>query len=123
MRTLRKKKLQKRRRNWRSRRKIHGDADRPRLTVFRSGRHIYVQIINDFDGHTMAAASTLSPPIREEVAKMSWNSKGAEKVGELAAKRALEKGIKKVCFDRNGYRYHGRVKALAESLRKNGLEF
>ncbi len=123
MHELRRKKLQRRRRNWRSRKKVWGDADRPRLTVFRSRKHIYVQIINDQDGHTLVAASTLSPEIRKDVDKTSWNVKGAEKLGELAAQRALEKGIKAVCFDRNGYKYHGRVQALADSMRKKGLSF
>ena len=93
------------------------------MTVSRSGRHIYCQLVDDTTGHTLKAASTLSPEIRDEVKGCSWSRKGAEKVGELIAKKALENGITKVCFDRNGYKYHGRVRALAESARKHGLSF
>ena len=123
MRELRRKRLRALRRNHRSRRKIVGETDRPRLLVYRSGRHIYCQVIDDSHGRTLVAASTLSPEVRDEVKGYSWNVKGAEKVGELIAKKALEGGIQAVCFDRNGYKYHGRVKALAESARKNGLKF
>ncbi len=123
MREERRIKLRRWRRNWRSRRRVFGTPERPRLTVYRSDRHIYCQIIDDTQGRTLVAASTLSPEIREAVKTCSWNKKGAEAVGELIAKRALAKGVTKVCFDRNGYKFHGRVKALADSARKHGLQF
>ena len=123
MREQRRLKLRVQRRKWRIRKKTFGTEGRPRLTIYRSGRHIYCQIVDDRDGKTLKSASTLSPEIKQEVDKCSWNAKGAEKVGELIAKRALADGIEKVCFDRNGFRFHGRVKALAESARKHGLKF
>jgi len=104
------------------RKKVHGTVDRPRLSVFRSVKHIYGQIINDATGQTLVSASTLTPELRSEL-KGSGNADAAKKVGTLVAKRALEKGIKQVVFDRNGFLYHGRVKALAESAREAGLDF
>ncbi|MFY9177076.1 MAG: 50S ribosomal protein L18 [Caldicoprobacterales bacterium] len=108
-------------RHKRVRKKIFGTAERPRLNVFRSLNHIYVQIIDDVKGHTLVSASSLDPEIRnisdktkKEVARM---------VGELAARRAQEKGIKKVVFDRGGYIYHGRVQEVAAGAREAGLEF
>ncbi|MCY4159091.1 MAG: 50S ribosomal protein L18 [Bacteroidetes bacterium] len=100
------------------RRKVHGTAERPRLTVFRSNRNIYAQLINDDDRRTLAAASTLDEGHQAD----SPVSAGAI-VGERLAARATEHGIKKAVFDRNGYRYHGRVRSLAEGARKGGLEF
>jgi large subunit ribosomal protein L18 len=123
MREARRLKLRVKRRRWRVRKKVSGTAARPRLTVYRSGRHIYCQLVDDEAGKTLGFASTLSPEIREEVKACSWNRKGAERVGELIALRAKECGVTKVSFDRNGYRFHGRVKALAEGARKNGLSF
>ena len=123
MREERRIRVRRQRRNWRSRARVNGTAERPRLTVYRSGRHIYCQIVDDARGQTLVSASTLSPEIRAEVAKASWNKKGAERVGALIAQRAVAAGITAVCFDRNGYRFHGRIKALAESARKNGLSF
>jgi large subunit ribosomal protein L18 len=123
MRSLRRLKLRRQRRKWRSGRKLAGTPERPRLTVFRSGRHIYCQIVDDTTGRTLGAASTLSPQIRETVKGSAWSVKGAAAVGALIAQLAAAKGIVKVCFDRNGYRYHGRIKALAESARKSGLSF
>ncbi len=111
------------RRKKRIRKKIRGTPERPRLCVYRSLRHIYAQIIDDTTGRTLAAASTLSKDIAPVVGKDSGNKKGAAIVGEAIAKIALSKGIKKVVFDRNGFLYHGRVKALAEAARKAGLEF
>mgnify|MGYP001080119055 CR=1 FL=1 len=102
----------------RTRSKIKGTPERPRLSVFRSNIHIYVQLIDDLSGKTIASASSLE--FRNE--KMRGIDK-ARKVGELISQRALEKGIKKVVFDRGGYKYHGRIKELAESARKGGLEF
>lgn len=110
------------RRKLRIRSKISGIAERPRLSVFRSGRHVYAQVINDVDGKTIAAASTLSRDLKgtlEEDRKID----AAKKVGALIAKICLEKKIPKVVFDRNGYLYHGRVKALAEAAREAGLKF
>lgn len=116
-------KLRAKRRDWRSRRKAFGAAGKPRMVVFRSGRHIYCQLIDDARGATLASASTLSPEIRDGVKGCSWNVKGAEKVGELIAQKAVAQGLSAVCFDRNGYKFHGRLKALADSARKHGLKF
>lgn len=110
------------RRNWRSRRKVFGTPERPRLVVFRSARHIYAQIIDDVSGVTLAACSTMSKSLRGSI-KYGGNKKAAEMVGAALAKQALEVGIKAVCFDRNGYKYHGRIKALADSARQAGLSF
>jgi len=99
-----------------------GTAERPRLCVYRSLKHTYAQIIDDLEGKTLVAASTLDPAIRDEIEK-TGNKEAAKKVGILLAQKALEKGIKKVVFDRNGYKYHGRVAALAEGAREKGLEF
>jgi len=102
--------------------KIKGTPEQPRLNVFRSLRHIYAQAIVDTEGRTLASASTLSPELKGSL-RYSGNVEAAKKVGELIAKKCLEKGIQKVVFDRNGYLYHGRVKALAEAARVNGLIF
>ncbi len=106
----------------RIRKKVIGTSERPRLCVFRSTSHIYVQVINDQDGRTLAEASTLSPDLKGEI-KHGGNVESAQKVGALVAKRALEKDIKKVVFDRNGNLYHGRIKALADAARSAGLDF
>ena len=108
------------RRHRRVRRKISGTAERPRLCVFRSLKHIYAQIIDDEKGVTLVAASTLSPEIR---GSYGGNVAAAKRVGALIASKALEAGIRRVVFDRGGYAYHGRVKALAEAAREGGLEF
>jgi len=102
--------------------KNKGTKERPRLVVFRSNRYIYVQAVDDTQGHTIAAASSFEKEIRESL-KATCNIKAAEKVGELIAKRLLEKNITKAVFDRNGYIYHGKVKALADAARKAGLNF
>lgn len=118
-----KEKLRKRkRRHQRIRRKVIGSGERPRLSVYRSMKHIYCQIINDIDGTTLVSASTVSPDIRTQV-KDGGNVKAAEIVGKKIAEEALKKGISMVVFDKGGYKYHGRVKALAESARKNNLSF
>lgn len=104
------------------RRKISGTPERPRLSVFRSNRHIYAQIIDDIAGVTLVATSTQSKTLRDQVAA-GGNRKAAETVGEALAKKALDMGIKCVSFDRNRYRYHGRVKSLADAARKAGLAF
>lgn len=112
----------RKKRHLRVRKTITGTAERPRLNVFRSLKHIYAQVIRDDTGETIAQASSLDPEIRAQM-KHGGNIAAAEKVGELVAKRALERGIKKVVFDRGGYLYHGRVAALAEAARKAGLDF
>ncbi|MDI6894015.1 MAG: 50S ribosomal protein L18 [Bacillota bacterium] len=110
------------RRHLRVRRDVRGTAGRPRLSVFRSGRHIYAQVIDDTSGRTLAAASSLDPELRKELSH-GGNVAAARRVGELVGKRTLEKGISRVAFDRGGYRYHGRVAALAEGARSAGLQF
>jgi large subunit ribosomal protein L18 len=104
------------------RRRIVGNAERPRLTVFRSSKHIYAQLIDDLNGVTLAAASTNSPDVRGDT-KYGGNVKAAAVVGQKLAEAAKSKGIEKAAFDRGHYRYHGRVKALAEAARKGGLQF
>jgi len=101
---------------------VQGTSARPRLNVFRSLQHIYAQVIDDTVGHTLAAASTVDGEIRAGAEGRNKTDE-AKLVGELVAKRALEKGIQQVVFDRGGYRYHGRVKALAEGARAGGLQF
>mgnify|MGYP001220237861 CR=1 FL=1 len=110
------------RRHERIRRHLHGTAERPRLNVFRSLEHIYVQVIDDDLGNTLVAASTQDPDLREQLDGLN-KSQQATRVGQLVARRALDKGLKKVVFDRGGYPYHGRVKALADGAREGGLEF
>ncbi|HID85941.1 MAG TPA: 50S ribosomal protein L18 [Anaerolineae bacterium] len=110
------------RRHRRVRKRVYGTPERPRLNVFRSLKHIYAQIIDDTRGHTLAAASTLDPQLRDRLDGLR-KTEQARLVGELIAQRALQRGIKRVVFDRGGYLYHGRVKALAEAARKEGLEF
>lgn len=108
------------RRRKRVRKRVKGTTERPRLSVFRSLRHTYVQVIVDTTGQTLASASTLSKEIRGSL-KKTGNIEAAKKVGELIAKKSIERGIKTVVFDRDGYLYHGRVRALAEAARENGL--
>src|ERR1700744_5203668 len=102
----------------RIRTRVKGTEQRPRLAVFRSLKHIYAQVIDDVKGHTVAAASSA-----EEKGKSGGNIDGAKAIGALVADRAKDKGVKAVVFDRGGYHYHGRVKALAEAAREAGLEF
>jgi large subunit ribosomal protein L18 len=111
----------RKRRHERVRKHLNGTAERPRLNVFRSLQHIYVQVIDDTQGATLISASSLDA----EVAKSSGKNKieQAKLVGKLAAERALKAGVKEVVFDRGGYKYHGRVKALAEASREAGLKF
>ena len=106
----------------RIRRKMEGTEVRPRLTVFRSDKHIYAQIINDVTGATLVSASTLSPEYRE-MGAIKGKVGAAKRVGELVAGKAIEKGIAKVVFDRNGFIYHGRIQALADAARQKGLDF
>jgi large subunit ribosomal protein L18 len=112
----------RKKRHLRVRKKVFGTAERPRLNVFRSSKNIYAQLIDDTIGHTVAAASTLDAEFKEK--GISGGTVDAARiVGELIAKRAVEKGYKKVVFDRGGYLYHGRIKALAEGAREGGLDF
>ncbi len=104
------------------RKKIQGTAERPRLTVFRSLNHIYAQIIDDEAGVTLAQASTRNKDLASDL-KVGGNVEAAKIVGKTLAERAQAKNIEAVCFDRNGYRYHGRVKGLAEAAREAGLKF
>ncbi len=114
--------LARQRRHERVRRHVSGTSDRPRLCVFRSLKHIQAQVIDDTKGHTLAAASTLDAEVRSQL-KDKDKSAQAGVVGEAIAKRALEAGVKQVVFDRGGYKYHGRVKSLADAARKAGLDF
>jgi large subunit ribosomal protein L18 len=109
-------------RHQRIRRRIHGTSMCPRLNVFRSLEHIYAQVVDDDLGHTLVAASTVDPELRAELNGMT-KSQQAARVGQLVAQRAVAKGLKQVVFDRGGYPYHGRVKALADGAREGGLEF
>ncbi|MGI6486247.1 MAG: 50S ribosomal protein L18 [Tepidanaerobacteraceae bacterium] len=113
--------IARKKRHLRVRKKIFGTNERPRLCIFKSLKHIYAQIIDDEEGTTIVSASTLDPALRDEVS--GCNTESAKKVGELVAKKALEKGIKDVAFDRGGYRYHGCVKAFADAARETGLDF
>ncbi|SRR5579883_523950 len=110
------------RRKLRIRRKISGTGERPRLSVFRSARHIYAQVVDDSAGQTVAHASTLSRDVRADASESS-KLEAAKKVGQTIAKLLLAKGIDKVVFDRSGYLYHGRVRALADAAREAGLKF
>ena len=106
----------------RIRKKIHGTPDRPRLSVFRSARHTYAQIIDDSRGFTLTTASTLDQQSKDNP-KFESKVEAAKFVGKLIGERALDKGIKKVVFDRNGFLYHGRIKSLSEGAREAGLIF
>lgn len=111
------------RRHERLRKKISGTAERPRLSVFRSLHHIYAQLIDDSNGTTVTTVSTAEPEFRTKLKGKCGNIEAAKAVGSAIAQKAMAKGIKKVVFDRGGQIYHGRVKALAEAARENGLEF
>ena len=112
----------RRRRHLRVRKRIGIAKDRPRLSVFRSLKHIYAQVIDDTEGRTLAAASSLDKEVRDQVAGLK-KAEQAKAVGEVLARRAKARGIDKVVFDRGGYKYHGRVRSLAEGARAEGLEF
>ena len=109
----------------RQRKRIAGTTERPRLSVYRSVSHIYAQIIDDFTGQTLASASSNDPKLKGVFAKdvRGGNLKGAEAIGTAIAERSIEKGIKRVVFDRGGCLYHGRIRAVADAARKAGLEF
>lgn len=115
-------KAKRRRRHIRVRKRVFGTAERPRMAVYKSLKHIYVQIIDDEKGHTLVSASTLDKEVREQIKGLS-KTEQAKLVGKIVAERALAKGIKKVVFDRGGFKYQGRVQALAEAAREAGLEF
>jgi large subunit ribosomal protein L18 len=109
----------------RQRKRISGTKDRPRLSVFRSVTHIYAQVIDDMSGETLVSASTVESSVKGALEKgtRGGNVKGAEAIGTAIAQRSIEKGIKRVVFDRSGFLYHGRIRAVADAARKAGLEF
>lgn len=109
-------------RQTRVRQKVYGTPEKPRLSVYRSNNHIYAQIINDVNGHTLVSASTLEKELKEELSS-TRNREAAKLVGKLIGKKAIDKGINQVVFDRAGYLYHGKVKELADGAREAGLEF
>ncbi len=113
---------QRERRRFRVRKSIRGTTERPRLAVFRSHKHMYVQVIDDTVGKTLIAAGTDDKSLRDSI-KYGGNKAAAEAIGKAVAERALAAGIKQVCFDRGSFQYHGRVAALAEAARKSGLSF
>ena len=110
---------------FRIRKRLQGTPEQPRLSVFRSGTHIYVQVIDDQAGQTVAAASSVEPSVKAQLSEgaRGGNRKGAEVVGRTIAERLKGKGITRVVFDRNGFLYHGRVRAVAEAARQAGLQF
>lgn len=114
--------LARHRRHVRVRSRIQSSSERPRLNVFRSNKHIYAQVIDDASGRTLVSASTLDKELKDNVGN-GGSVEAAQKVGNLVAQRALENGVTAVVFDRGGYLYHGRVKALAEAAREAGLQF
>jgi large subunit ribosomal protein L18 len=122
---IRTKKDRRERIRLRQRKRIHGTAERPRLSVFRSVAHIYAQVIDDFTGHTLAAASSTEPSLKTVFSGpvRGGNLAGAEALGKVIAERLRERGISRVVFDRGGNLYHGRVRAVADAARKAGLEF
>ena len=109
----------------RQRKRISGTKERPRLSVFRSVTHIYAQVIDDLSGATLVSASTVEPAVKGALDKQArgGNLAGAEAIGKVIAERSIEKGIKRVVFDRSGLLYHGRIRAVADAARKAGLEF
>ncbi len=109
----------------RQRKRIAGTTERPRLSVFRSVSHIYAQVIDDLSGRTLVSASSIDPSLKDSFSKdvAGGNIKGAEAVGKTIAERSIEKGIRRVVFDRSGFLYHGRIRAVADAARKAGLEF
>ncbi|MDY6837953.1 MAG: 50S ribosomal protein L18 [Thermodesulfobacteriota bacterium] len=119
---LSKKKEARLKRKRRVRKRVFGTQDRPRLTVFRSARHMYAQVVVDTTGNTLAAASTLDKEVREHPPFES-KVEAAKFVGELVAQKAMQKGVSGVVFDRNGFLYHGRVRAVATAAREKGLDF
>ena len=110
------------RRQRRVRKRLFGTAERPRLAVFRSSKHIYAQVINDAEGKTLAAAGSVEPQLKQQL-PYGGNKAAAALIGRTVAERAKQAGIDKVCFDRRSYKYHGRVQALADAAREAGLQF
>ena len=123
MKAMELKQTRRKRRKRRVRKRVTGTAQQPRLTVFRSNQNIYAQIIDDALGRTLVTASTMEKPVREKLSTGGANKAAAQHVGTALAVKAVEAGIKKVVFDRNGYAFLGRVRDLAEAARKGGLEF
>jgi len=117
------KKVRRKRRKLRVRKKVVGTTERPRLSVYRSLKHIYAQIINDEIGHTLVACSTLDKEVRSQITEGMSKIEQAKIVGKVLGERALKAGIQSIAFDRNGFLYHGRVRALAEGAREAGLKF
>lgn len=116
-------KARRTRRKMQIRKRVFGTPERPRLTVFRSLKHIYAQVVDDTKGCTLLSMSTKNDLVREDVGAKGGNRQAATKVGAALAKAAVEKGITAVVFDRNGYKFHGRIKALADAARQAGLKF
>jgi large subunit ribosomal protein L18 len=110
---------------YRLRKRVRGSEARPRLTVYRSVSHIYVQVVDDMTGRTIASASSIEPALKGSLGKQAkgGNVAGAQAIGKTIASRLIEKGVKRVVFDRNGFLYHGRIKAVADAAREAGLEF
>jgi large subunit ribosomal protein L18 len=123
MKPITKKIMKRLRRKLRVRKTVTGTPQRPRLTVFRSHKNIYAQIIDDSAKRTLVAASSMEKPMRQRLGDCRGNKAAAQAVGETLAVKAVKAGIKKVVFDRNGYPFHGRIRELAEAARKGGLEF
>jgi large subunit ribosomal protein L18 len=121
---VRDKQRRRERAHLRLRNRVQGTAERPRLSVFKSIKHVYAQVIDDRDGRTLVAASTVDPGVKAKLASGSTSDKAAARaVGEVVADRAKEKGITRVVFDRGGYIYHGKIKEVADAARKQGLNF
>jgi large subunit ribosomal protein L18 len=120
---VKRKRHRRKRAHMRLRNRIRGTGERPRLAVFKSLKHVYAQVIDDLEGRTLVSASSLDPAVRSQVDTDGATVQTAEAVGKAVAERAKEKGVDKVVFDRGGYVYHGKVKALADAARENGLEF
>ncbi len=112
----------RKKRHFRVRKKVSGTPEKPRLNVYRSVKHIYVQLIDDYSGTTLVAASSADKELKGKIST-GGNVEAAKTVGQLVAKRASDKGVKKIVFDRGGYLFHGRIKALADAAREGGLEF
>lgn len=117
------KKIARQKRHWRIRKRVIGTPDKPRMHIFRSLKHTYVQLVNDLDNKTILTYGTLSKDFKRRLPESKNNKQTAAFLGEFAAEKILEKGIKKVVFDRSGYKYHGRIQVLAEAARKKGLSF
>jgi large subunit ribosomal protein L18 len=122
MKAILKKHARRQRRKKHVRKRILGSSDRPRLTVFRSHKNIYAQIIDDMAGHTLVAASSTEKNLAEKIESHCGNKQAAAVVGETLAAKAIDAGIKRVVFDRNGYAFHGRIRELVDAARKGGLE-